>query len=183
MWVLVIQTQSSCLHGKHSYFLSHALSPALASFNPVKWKLLPPSLCMQEDRSRRVAQPAQGPISVETVKFRPGVGIQFMCLEPPRLYNLHSFSCVGLNLGPQTWWQVLYYRATAPHSVISNCWCFCLFLFGFCYFWVPWLPGTCNDSCISVSWVLGLRLQMCVNMPGNYIFWGKETHFPDIPGA
>lgn len=68
MWVLVIHSQSSCLHGKHSHFLSPVLSPALASFNPVKWKLLPPSLCRREDGSRRLAQPAQGPISVEAVR-------------------------------------------------------------------------------------------------------------------
>lgn len=69
MWVLVIHSQSSCLHGKHSNFLSHVLSPALASFNPVKWKLLPPSLCRREDGSRRLAQqPAQGPINVEAVR-------------------------------------------------------------------------------------------------------------------
>ena len=68
MWVLVIHSQSSCLHGKHSHLLSHGLSPALASFNPVKWKLLPPSLCRREDGSRRLAQPAHGPISVEAVR-------------------------------------------------------------------------------------------------------------------
>lgn len=46
--VLLIQTQSSCLHSKHSYLLSHVLSPALASFTPVKYKLLLPFLYGRE---------------------------------------------------------------------------------------------------------------------------------------
>lgn len=48
MGVLLIQTQSPCLHSKHSYLLSHVLSPALASFNPVKYKLLLPFLHSRE---------------------------------------------------------------------------------------------------------------------------------------
>lgn len=77
MWVLVIQTQPACLHSKYSYFLS----PALASFNPVTWKLPPPSLCRREDGSRRLAQPAQGPISVEAVQKVQAKGWDPVCVS------------------------------------------------------------------------------------------------------